>query len=152
MIWIRPAIESDIPWLLGQLRAFSAFYGTATPLFPDDDIAAAAVLEEQIETNPFFVAVAPGAGPIGFIAGALLRHPYNPRIRVMQELFWWVAPRDRGSKAGLLLLEHFIEYGREHADWVLMTLEAKSPVNPGTLERRGFRLHERSFLLETAAA
>lgn len=148
MIVIRSATREDIPWLLEQLRAFSLFYGTKAPLFPDDPAAAASILEVQVgRANPFFLAVVRG-DRAGFISGALVTHPYNATIRILQELFWWVAPEFRGSSAGARLLEHFETYGRAHADWILMTLEAKSPIDPRSLERRGFQLHERSYLLE----
>lgn len=150
MIWIRPANVADTPWLLSQLRAFSEFYATKVPLFPADDDHATRVIEDQIQRNPFFIAVDATAGPVGFMSGAVIAHPYNPDLRLLQELFWWVAPDRRGGRAGALLLQHFEEYGRANADWILMTIEAKSPVNPATLERRGYRLHEQTYLMEVA--
>lgn len=148
MIWIRAAIREDVPWLLEQLRAFSAFYGTTKPLFPDDPASAASILEAQLAgVNPFFVAVVRG-DRAGFISGALLAHPYNAELCVLQELFWWVDPAFRGTTVGGRLFAAFEDYGRTHADWILMTLEAKSPIDPRSLERRGFALHERTYLLE----
>jgi GNAT superfamily N-acetyltransferase len=148
VIWIRPADRDDVPWLLTQLQQFSAFYGTAIPLFPDDPAAAASILEAQLSgVNPFLVAVVRG-DRAGFISGALVTHPYNAQLRVLQELFWWVDPPFRGTSVGARLFNEFVEFGRRHADWILMTLEAKSPIDPRSLERRGFQLHERSYLLE----
>jgi hypothetical protein len=149
MIWIRPATRDDIPWLLEQLRAFSAFYDTRKPLFPDDPASAASILEAQLSgVNPFLVAVVRG-DRAGFISGWMMLHPYNPAILVLQEAFWWVRPLYRGTTAGGRLFKAFVEYGKSHAaDWILMTLEAKSPIDPASLERRGFRLHERTYLLE----
>lgn len=149
MIVIRAAVHDDIPWLLEQLRAFSAFYGTKRPLFPDDPASAASILETQLSrANPFFLAVVRG-DRAGFISGALITHPYRPDLQILQELFWWVDPAFRGTTAGARLLAAFEAYGRDHADWILMTLEAKSPIAPRSLERRGFQLYEQSFLLET---
>lgn len=150
MIWIRPADRDDIPWLLEQLRAFSTFYGTTIPLFPDDPASAASILEAQLSgVNPFFVAVVRG-DRAGFISGALITHPYNPKLRLLQELFWWVDPAFRGTSVGARLLAAFEAYGRAHADWILMTVEAKSPIDPRSLERRGYRLHESTYLMEVA--
>jgi hypothetical protein len=59
--------------------------------------------------------------------------------------------RYRGSSAGARLLEAFIAYGKKNADCIVMTLQAKSPVDPRSLERKGFRLYERNFMLEVAS-
>lgn len=101
----------------------------------------------MVESKVFFVAEN-GDGAVGFIAGMLSEHPYNPKITVLSELFWWVAPEYRGSSAGARLLQAFEDYGRANAQWVVMTLETKSPVDPRSLERRGFKHFESSYLME----
>lgn len=148
LMQVRPASRGDLPWLLTQCRAFARFYGSGMSLFPGDD-AATATLSVLIETQPFFVAE-DAHGPAGFIVGLLSPHWMNQRIRTLAELLWWVAEDRRGSSAGARLLDTFIAFGRDHADWISFTLEAASPVKHATLERRGFRLHERAFLLEVA--
>lgn len=141
-----------MPWILEQLRAFDRFFGARRSLFPDEDYATTQ-LRQLIASGPFFVAdeQLPKGEPIaciGFIAGFVAPHFMNPSLHVLNELFWWVDASFRGSSAGARLLDAFLAYGREHADWIVFTLEAKSPVNPATLERKGFHLHERSYLLE----
>lgn len=149
MIMIRKANGSDAEWLGSQLREFSRFFGTVRALYPSDPAVALAIVHHMIATLEFFVAIDNRTGePLGFIAGMLGPHPMNPDIRTLSEVFWWVTPARRGSTAGHRLLEHFIEFGHKRADWIVMTLEAKSPVDPSALERRGFRLHERSYLME----
>lgn len=152
-ITVRPAESSDIPWLIEQLRQFAQFFGTKKSLFGNTSHAEA-TLQRLIESQPFFVADRGDAGEnterLGFIAGSLFPHPWNPDIRMLTETFWWVAPAARGTKAGLFLLDRFLDVGHEHADWIHFTLEAQSPVNPRTLERRGFALHERAYLLEVS--
>lgn len=145
---IRPATFDDADWLLMELRDFSRFFGTRRSLFPDDERTALLGLSHLIRKEPIFVAEASDGERVGFVAGTLAPHPFNPEIMVLTELFWWVTTEHRGSSAGARLLEKFINYGREHADWINLTLEANSPINPATLERRGFRLRERSYLLE----
>jgi len=49
---------------------------------------------------------------------------------------------------GLMLLEEFTDWGKRNADWISFSLEDKSPVKDTTLTKRGFRLKERSFILE----
>lgn len=151
MIHIRHATGDDAGWLLEQLREFASFFGTRLSLIPADDGVALAVVHHLIASLEFFVAVDyRSLTPLGFIAGSLAPHPFNPSVRTLSEVFWWVRPDRRGSSAGARLLDRFLAVGEEKADWIVMTLEAKSPVDPASLERRGFRLHERSYLKEVA--
>lgn len=144
---IRPAEVDDIPWLLGEMKKFARFFDSKRSLFPEDETVAAGILEGLIKTQPFFVAEN-GIGPTGFIAGALAPHPYNPKIIVLNEMFWWVDKEHRGGTTGARLLKHFMNYGIENADWIVMTLEAGTPVDPEHFERAGFKEYERSYLLE----
>lgn len=145
---VRQATTDDVPWLLGQLAQFDRFIGAKHSLFPSPDYAER-MLTELLASQPFLVAVGED-GPVGFIAGALAPHPYNPAIRVLTELFWWVAEPYRRSRAGLLLLNAFVRIGEEQADWIFLSLEHASPVNETTLTRRGFRPFETTYLLEVA--
>jgi hypothetical protein len=151
VIWIRARDREDIPWLLEQLRAFSAFYGTTIPLFPDDPASAASILEAQLSgVNPFFVAVVRG-DRAGFISGALMTHPYNAKLRSCRSSSGGSIRNVRGS-SGRRAAAPGVRGPRPRApaDWILMTLEAKSPIEPRSLERRGYRLHESTYLLEVA--
>lgn len=147
---IRPANLLDVPWLLEQLKQFDHFFNAKKSLFPDNPETATKILEGLITTQPFFVA-ADTVGRQGFIAGALAPHPYNPELIVLSELFWWVAPQFRGSTVGARLLKYFMCYGVENdVDWIVLTIEAGTPIEESSLERCGFKLHERSYLLEVA--
>ena len=148
----RRAVPSDIDWLMGQLRQFARFYGTKRSLFPTDDYAEQ-VLESMVSSQAIFMAVETtsyGEQPIGFIAAMVGVHPYNPTIRLLAETFWWVEPTLRGGRAALLLLEAFKAWGVESGfDWLTLSMvEGKSPLTDRTLERHGFRLHEKSYLRE----
>jgi hypothetical protein len=144
---VRLANTDDIPWLVGECREFSKFFNTKKSLFPEHDTHAWDTLHTLIQGHPFFVAERDYMR-IGFIAGALQPHAFNPDITVLTEIFWWVTEGARGTRAGAMLFHEFLKYGKAHADWIIMTLEAHSPVRPDALERRGFHLHESSYLLE----
>lgn len=146
-VCIRKAQLSDIDWILGQLKEFADFYNTKRSLFGDLGYSKK-VIEVMISEHVFFVAESEQFGPIGFIAGTLEPHLYNPEIVTLNECFWWVDEKHRGSKAGLLLLNEFVQWGKKNVDWIWMTLETESPVKDATLVRRGFKEQERSFLLE----
>lgn len=155
MITIRRAERLDLKWLLGQLRDFDVFFGAGRSLMPRDESHATALLQELIAQHVFYVAIDGGQNDVagfgvGFIAGHLAPHAFNPDIRTLTELFWWVEPASRHSRAGSLLLDAYVADGKRRADWVLMTLEHDSPVNDRVLLKRGFRPKERSYLLEVA--
>lgn len=146
-VTVRRAVPGDVPWLLPQLREFADGFGSDYEMWPGDDDAEL-ILRQMIGAAVFFVAVTEEGMGVGYIVGHLAPHYFNPRLFVLSELAWWVAPEHRGSRAGLLLLNAFLEVGDRSAHWVSFTLEAKSPVNERTLTRRGFTLYERAYLRE----
>lgn len=100
-----------------------------------------------------FVAVAEDRDgrPVGLIAGVCGPHPLNPDLTIATELAWWVCPPDRGTRAGLELLNAFDAWAdARRAHLVNMTLEVGSAVADRTLTRRGYALTERQFLRERA--
>jgi hypothetical protein len=144
---IRRATPQDMDWLIGQLRAFALFMGTKRTLFGDEQLVRQS-LATMIESHVVLIAEREDGVLMGMIGGLFVPHVFNPEIRLLSETFWWVAVEHRGSRAGLLLLNAFIEYGKSSADWVTMALEQKSPVDPRCLSKRGFRLMETNYLLE----
>lgn len=145
MITIRPAVAADVDWILEELRAFDRFFDARALLMPADSATARTIVEAMI-AGPFFIAENGTARPVGFIAGVLGPHLYNPDLIVLTETFWWVTPIARGGRAGFALLNYFCAYGQQHADATVMTLEANSPVNPETITRLGFAPKETSYL------
>lgn len=86
----------------------------------------------------------------GFIGGVFTQHVFNPEIRVLSESFWWVAPEYRGTRAGLLLLNEFVAFGKANAHWVSVGIEEKSPIHERCLTKRGFKVLEKNYLLEVS--
>ncbi len=146
-IAVRKAATEDIEWCLGQLREFSAVYGTKQPLFPEDLDHARTCLSHFMSQHLVLVAERDGH-PVGFIAGFVTPHPFNPNIRTVTEQFWWVTPEARGSSAGLRLLDAFIREAEALADWVTISIEHGSPLNSRILEKRGFRPIDTQYLRE----
>ena len=97
-----------------------------------------------------FVAIAEEDGqPVGLIAGVCQPHALNPDLTIATELAWWVVPPKRGTRAGLLLLEHFDTWASgTGAHLVNMTLEVGSPVSDRCLTKRGYAMAERQYLRE----
>lgn len=142
---IRAASADDIPWLVGELRAFASEYPVPLPI-AGDDAYLAGVLGHLIAEGQY-VAVAERDGrPVGTIAGALHPHPFNPGLHMVGEYFWWVVPEERGSRAGLLLLRGLEAFAAEHGVPLVLTTEATSAIADRTLLRRGYTLAERQWV------
>lgn len=146
MSLVRHATPADAPWILEQLLAFDKFFGSSRSLFPSIE-AAEGKLAYLLAHHVVLVAES-GVELQGFIVGLLGPSFYNDDVVQLTELFWWVSPEHRGTRAALLLLNAFVAVGKARAHQVIMTLEDNSPVNPVTLERRGFRPKETNFLFE----
>lgn len=150
MITVRKATSQDVPWLLSELHEFDRFFGSSRSLFPTIETAEQ-IVATFVRDHVFLVAQGRD-GCLGFIAGIVHPHLYNPSLTYLTETFWWVTPQFRGSRAGLTLLNAFVIYGKKiKADAIVMSLEHESPVNPETLTRRGFRPKETSYLMELAS-
>lgn len=146
---VRLGNVGDIDWLVSQVKLFSEFFGTKRPLFSNEEYAREGLLKTMQE-HILFVATHNDGTPVGFVAGYIIPHMFNPEISVLAETFWWVQPEYRGTRAGLMLLNELVAYGKEHTDWILMALEDGSPVNEKCLTKRGFVLKERNYLLEVS--
>lgn len=146
---VRRGLESDIDWLLGELNEFAEFLDTSKKLYADDEVYARNLLTGFIQKHFVLVAEKPDGTRVGFIAGYVMPHMFNPALQVLAEIWWWVNPAHRKTRAGLMLLEAYTRWGKENCDLVTMCIETITPVNERCLTKRGYRLHERSYILET---
>jgi len=148
MIKIRRASREDIPWILVQLVDFSKFFGTKKKLFGSANYCAEYV--QNVVDTQFMLVSENKEERTGFIAGLILNHPFNPDIKVLQELWWWVPEVHRGGRSGLMLFKQFEEYGNRHCDWTLFTLEHESPVSDRVLIKNGFKQKEITYMKESS--
>lgn len=144
----RLATLDDLPFILEQLWDFNEFCNTKHSLIPLEEGKATEIVAHLIKETFFMMVETYTGKTVGFICGVLTPHLLNPELKVFTELFWWVMPEARGTHAGAHLFIEFEAYGRRHAQWIIMTLENNSPVHPESLEKRGFILKERNYLLE----
>ena len=145
-ITVRRGKPEDVPWILSQLKIFSPLYGTKRSLFGDEDYAREGLLR-TMESHLLLVAER-GETLMGFVAGMVSPHLYNPAIRILCELFWWVAEEYRKTRAGYLLMREYMTWGKSNVDWMTFCLMENSPVKDGTLRRLGFKPTETSYLME----
>ncbi|TXH41556.1 MAG: hypothetical protein E6Q97_37375, partial [Desulfurellales bacterium] len=119
-IRIRRATVDDLWWIVRELKAFSNEYGSKHELFKSEEhchLAMAGMVNDHL----VFVAeqqAQDGMELMGLIAGFVVKHPFNPDIRLLAETFWWVSKKHRTTRAGFKLLDSFISWGRENVDWI----------------------------------
>lgn len=150
MIEIRLANESDLDWLVGELRELDRMYPTRKRLFKDEPTVREK-LSELITTDVCLVAENKGITPpqrIGFIAGFLRPHSFNPDLKVLSELFWVVIPEFRRSLTASMLMDEFVEIGRLNADWITFNVARFCPVRKDSFVRRGFDVSDQVYLME----
>lgn len=148
---LRPAAESDVPWLLDELRQFDASLGLHYPMVtPANEAYAAGYLKGLMEKHYLEVACDPKGGRVGFLGALNVPHFFNPAYRMAAETFWWVSPEHRGGRAGAALLLSYRDWCKKNVQLATVSLEHNSQVNETTLSKRGFKAHERSFLMEVA--
>lgn len=86
--------------------------------------------------------------PVGAIGGLVLPHVFNPKIICLTEIFWYVLPEYRNTRAGVLLLNEFTSRGNLIADETTLCLLHTSQVNIKSLNKRGYFLGEYAFRKE----
>lgn len=155
-ILVRPGRIDDLDWVVDRLRTFSDFFGSRKILFGDESYVRNG-MRGVIENHVLFIAESRSEETqeaekatlrVGFIAGMLNPHIFNPHIRVLVQFFWWVDPSARGSRAGAMLLDDFVAWGKSHADWITFGVLEKTPIRDEILIKRGFQPYERAFLME----
>lgn len=160
-ITLRQGCLGDVDWVLFELKKFDEFTDAPFPLVEDEDHVRG-ILRDMIQNHYFMIAeqidwMTDTMVPVAFLGALYLaKHPFNPRRKYLAEQCWWSADESmRGSKGALFLLNHYTEKCAEtYAAGGIATiaLESQSPVNERTLQKRGFRLAERSFVYDPRGA
>jgi len=145
-ISIRRAEASDVAWILAQLKSFAQFIETRYSLYGDEAYSKKG-LQLLIDEHVFLIAEKDSL-PIGFVSGYFTPHLFNPKIKILCELFFWVVPSRRGCRAGSMLMDAYISEGMRKAQWITFSLNRFTKVNERSLLRRGFAHHETTFLKE----
>lgn len=147
MIRIREANVEDIGWILEQVSAFSKFYGAGFDLAGDKEHGYKYI--HGLILNHFFRISELDTVRTGLIAGLIAPHHFNPKLKMLHELLWWVADEHRQTGSGKLLLEAYMSFGQNNGfDAITFTLEDNSPVPESILIKWGFRLKEKAYIKE----
>lgn len=86
-----------------------------------------------------------GDNPVGALGAILLPNLFNPEIKNLAEVFWYVLPEYRKTRAGYLLLKAVDDKAKEIADETTLSLLPTSDVAISTLKKRGYNLEEYGF-------
>lgn len=143
---VRQATTEDIDWLIEECAEFGRFFDSKIPLYNEEHLRSV-VLPSLINSHLFLVAEVRGE-KAGFIAGLYTSHFLNPLITTLTEILFWVTPKLRGSRAAIMLIEAYTQWGKLNADWISMTVESASHLNEKSILKRGFRFKEKSYFME----
>lgn len=94
-----------------------------------------------IEGGTAFIVKKDGV-PVGALGAILTPNLFNPNVKTLAELFWYVLPEQRSSRAGYLLLKSFEERAKEVADECTMSLLPASDVAIKSMNKQGYYLCE----------
>jgi GNAT superfamily N-acetyltransferase len=111
MSWtVRNAIEADAQWLVECSARVAEEWKHGDWLLPDDPNYAGVIWLNAIRNH--FVIIAEHAGRRrGFLWGNASPHPMNGKPCASTTL-WWVVPHARKGRAGLLLLDAFVQWAK----------------------------------------
>lgn len=145
-VYIRRGIAEDMPWMLDELQQLQVFFGSVKQMFHRKHSEDR--LNVFLDHDLVLIAEKPSVGKIGLLIGVITPHIFNPEIKVLAEMLWWVTPVHRRTKAGYLLMKEYLRWGKENVDWITFSLQGNTPVKESTLNRFGFRHIEAAYLIE----
>lgn len=102
------------------------------------------LVDKMIEDGTAIIAK-DGNKPVGVIASLLVPNTFNPELKTLAEVIWYVLPEYRNTRAGALLLKAHSERAAEVADETTLSLLPTSLVKFDSLEKRGYHLEEFNF-------
>lgn len=151
---VRAATAEDLPQYIALARMFHA----ASPMhnvIAFDDEGYSQFYLQAIEMPTAGVWLAELDKEVVGIAGALLYPMYfNPSALVVQELWWWLTPKARGSGAGGKMFKQ-IELWTKEKNAVALFMIALEDARAKKMEhlyvRAGFKPMERTFMKESTA-
>lgn len=83
--------------------------------------------------------------PVGFICGTLTHNGFDRKIITLRQTLLYAVPKTRAT---LLLLKDFIDFGKENANHIITGIGTETNIKPKSLEKLGFKHLEQVFRLE----
>jgi len=144
MVEIKDAQPKDIAWLMCQAEIFAASYKAPFALM---DRAHVYKLIEKLVAEDFFKIAEIDGVRAGLLGATVVPHVFNPQVRMAIELIWYVRKDYRSQGAGKALIESYVEWAKENADVVKMSLHSDTEVSGNFMAGMGFQFKEKSFML-----
>lgn len=144
---VRPATAKDVPALVAYGEAFAPLSKLSTHV-TYDAASVTETLTALVESPAGIVLVADtGTQVVGAIVGILTPLYYNKAVLLAQETAWYVDPKARDGRAGLMLLWAFEDYARQ-AGAALITMSALGPQDAAAriFEKAGYDLAELAYV------
>lgn len=135
MVTIRGALPRDLPCIVEMGREFysQTSYPSSGVMFDDttfaDTIAKLATSEESV-----ILVAEIGGEVVGMIAATSNKHWLNASHRVGHEVFWWVDPCYRTTKAGSMLIDE-IERWAQQVGCKVFCVCSTATLKPKALDR-----------------
>jgi hypothetical protein len=86
-----------------------------------------------------------GDKPVGMLMARLYGSTFDPRTKILMQDLLYVRPGN--SRAVYLLLQHFIDFGKFHANHTFTMISEHTNIKGRSLERLGFRKTEEHYVL-----
>lgn len=144
---VRRAREEDKEWLWETMLEFSRWWQMGEML---DEDTVRELIDTVVDGHIALIAEDEKTGARAGVLGAMVTpHPFNRHKRMSQELVWWVAPEYRGTTAGAKLFVTYTNLAKRMADYVVISRMVESPIGPEVFTKRGYRLADSNYILET---
>ncbi|HLB68751.1 MAG TPA: GNAT family N-acetyltransferase [Thermoplasmata archaeon] len=151
-IRVTPTSESEFPWIMVKLREQAIDYmtdgGSSLSLYGGDEHAES-MLRLLRADHILLTAVTETGEAVGFIAGWVSGHPFNPAVRVATHFWWYVDPVHRHSRAASLLLSDFVVTAEDRGcQRITLCLGPRTMIRDESLEKIGFKHSDRCYVKE----
>jgi GNAT superfamily N-acetyltransferase len=154
MTIVRKAIEADLPQYVKLAQSFHM----ASPMHGSIDFDAQGYSKfylASLKNDTVGIWLAEIDGEIVGICGALVYPLYfNPSALVVQELWWWLTPKSRGSGAGGKMFKQIEDWAKEHnasALFMIALEDSRAKKMENLYIRAGFKPMERTFIKEVSS-
>jgi len=151
---VRKATESDLP----QYIVLAESFHMASPLhgvINFDPVGYGQFFSASLQNDSVGIWLAEIEGEVVGISGAIVYPLYfNPSALVVQELWWWLTPKSRGSGAGGKMFKQIEEWAKERnasALFMIALEDSRAKKMENLYARAGFKPMERTFIKEVTS-
>ena len=144
-VYVRAGNIDDKTWITDEIREMAAEQDYFSSLYSEEH--SPKVVEQLLTIGVSLVAENADKKKLGFILGTITPHLYNPDLKVLSHMQWWVHPDHRKGVVAHILFTSFTNMGHEHADIITLSLRDDVPIKSENLKRYGFERHDKCYFL-----